>query len=226
MISLSGGVDYRSNNLTGSDGSITFVGLVSEDAVCYGLKAQYVQSPGEYFIRPVLKEYKFEPLTQMVAVAEGKRLEVRTAGVKVGGGSGKVCGVEVSLEGEQVAYSGHGRLEYLSGEPVVGAVVAALAGPECGGLEEEGRTADDGAFRVRALKPDCPYTLRYPITALPLSSLITRFSRLKSHPDVQATIPESLSISLSEKKDIYDIRLIAAPVWKTLEVGTPDSSSS
>ena len=166
LISLSGGQhQYRSNNRTGAQGSITFVGL----------------SPGDYFIRPVLKEFSFVPPTRMVQIGEGTAAAVR-------------------LVGKRVAFSAHGVVEHVGGEPVVGAVVAALGGPECGGVEEEGRSDEEGRFRIRGLLPGCPFTLR-----------------LRSHPDVTATIPPTTTLTL-DNADIQGLRLLAAPAWKSMEI--------
>lgn len=62
LVSISGGdAPYRSNNLTDASGTITFVGL----------------GPGEYNVRAVLKEYRFEPATATVRVREGSTERVR-----------------------------------------------------------------------------------------------------------------------------------------------------
>ncbi|XP_037076291.1 nicotinic receptor-associated protein 4-like [Pollicipes pollicipes] len=45
LVSVSGGKDYRRNSLTDEDGRQAFLSL----------------SPGQYFIRPMMKEYEFTP---------------------------------------------------------------------------------------------------------------------------------------------------------------------
>lgn len=41
--------------MTGPEGTLTFHSL----------------SPGEYFLRPMMKEYKFEPSSQIIQIKEG-----------------------------------------------------------------------------------------------------------------------------------------------------------
>jgi len=55
LLSLSGGESFRRNSQTGADGKMTFSSL----------------SPGEYFLRPMMKEYRFEPHSKMITVEEG-----------------------------------------------------------------------------------------------------------------------------------------------------------
>lgn len=59
LLSLSGG-DYRRNSQAGQDGTLTFHSLW----------------PGDYFLRPKLKEYRFEPQSKMISVAEGATVKV------------------------------------------------------------------------------------------------------------------------------------------------------
>lgn len=60
LLSLSGGESYRSNLQTNEDGKITFNGL----------------RPGEYFLKPMMKEYSFEPNSKIIDVHEGERVEL------------------------------------------------------------------------------------------------------------------------------------------------------
>lgn len=60
LLSLSGGESYRSNLQTNEDGRITFNGL----------------RPSEYFLRPMMKEYSFEPNSKIIDVQEGDRVEM------------------------------------------------------------------------------------------------------------------------------------------------------
>lgn len=55
LLSMSGGKSYRQNSLTENDGTIGFLSL----------------TPGDYFLRPMMKEYMFEPASKMVTVDEG-----------------------------------------------------------------------------------------------------------------------------------------------------------
>lgn len=42
-----------------------------------------LQSPGDYFVRPVLKEYSFEPQTKTVKIQEGQTEIVNLSGNRV-----------------------------------------------------------------------------------------------------------------------------------------------
>ena len=55
LLSLTGGENYRKNSMTTESGSFVFHSL----------------SPGEYFLRPMMKEYKFEPSSQIIQIREG-----------------------------------------------------------------------------------------------------------------------------------------------------------
>lgn len=60
LISMSGGKSYRQNSLTENDGTIAFLSL----------------TPGDYFLRPMMKEYNFDPPSKMVTVDEGATIMV------------------------------------------------------------------------------------------------------------------------------------------------------
>ena len=61
LVTIAGGVDYRQNSLTNKDGVIAFTEL----------------SPGEYFVRPMMKEYKFEPASKMISIQEGETVKIQ-----------------------------------------------------------------------------------------------------------------------------------------------------
>jgi hypothetical protein len=61
LLSLSGGESFRRNSQTGADGKMTFSSL----------------SPSEYFLRPMMKEYRFEPHSKMITVEEGATVNVQ-----------------------------------------------------------------------------------------------------------------------------------------------------
>ncbi|XP_048249948.1 nodal modulator 1-like [Haliotis rufescens] len=125
LLSLSGGNQYRSNNVTGDNGTIAFTAL----------------SPGQYFLRPMMKEYKFEPSSQMIDVQEGTTRKI-------------------TITGARVAYSCYGRVTSLNGEPEPGIVVEAVGQDKCSGYQEESKTEQDGTYRIRGLEPKCDYVLR------------------------------------------------------------------
>ncbi|XP_053408059.1 nodal modulator 3-like [Mercenaria mercenaria] len=128
LLSLSGGKQYRSNNLTHDDGTMVFMNL----------------SPGQYFLRPMMKEYKFEPVSQMLEVLEGTT-------------------VEVSIRGVRIAYSCYGQVTSLNGEPEPGVFVEALGLDDCSMYQEESKTETNGNYRIRGLQPKCKYEIRLKI---------------------------------------------------------------
>ncbi|VDL74561.1 unnamed protein product [Nippostrongylus brasiliensis] len=121
LLSIVGGKDYRSNSMIDKTGEINFVGL----------------APGEYFLRAILQEYKFEPSTTTISVKEGQH-------------------EHVELKGKRVAFSVFGRVREMSGASVVGVVVEALS-EQCDQHQSEAVTGHDGSYRIRALKPSCQY---------------------------------------------------------------------
>lgn len=118
LLSLSGGQSYRKNSVTGDDGKLVFNSL----------------SPGEYFLRPMMKEYRFEPRFKVITVEEGLT-------------------VDVKLSGTRVAFSAYGSVTSLNGEPERGLIVEAQGQSDCSNLQEEATTEDNGSFRIRGLQP-------------------------------------------------------------------------
>jgi len=128
LLSLSGGRQYRSNNLTKEDGTMLFVDL----------------SPGQYFLRPMMKEYKFEPASQMIDVLEGTTMDITIRAVRT-------------------AYSCYGQVTSLNGEPEPGVFVVAKGQGSCEGNQEEAKTELNGNYRIRGLQPKCTYEIRLQI---------------------------------------------------------------
>ena len=66
VVSLSGGEqNYRANQHTGENGSISFLAL----------------APGEYYIKPMLKEYEFEPKNKLITITEGTEEIIKITGI-------------------------------------------------------------------------------------------------------------------------------------------------
>lgn len=42
-----------------------------------------LQSPGQYYLRPMMKEYQFQPNSQMIDVLEGGTKKISIKGVRV-----------------------------------------------------------------------------------------------------------------------------------------------
>ncbi|KAG8188601.1 hypothetical protein JTE90_005956 [Oedothorax gibbosus] len=127
LLSLSGGSDYRKNSITQTNGRLSFIGL----------------GPGQYFLRSMLKEYRFDPPSKMIDIKEGTQ-------------------VNVEIRGKRVAYSLFGVVTSLTGEAEIGVAVEAVSVPnaECNQYQEEATSEQEGTFRIRGLQPKCEYILR------------------------------------------------------------------
>eukprot|EP00057_Strongylocentrotus_purpuratus_P025423 XP_011679897.1 PREDICTED: nodal modulator 1 [Strongylocentrotus purpuratus] len=124
LLSLSGG-NFRSNNLTKDDGILTFGDL----------------GPDTYFLRALMKEFEFDPSTQMIEVSEGSA-------------------VDIKVKGRRVAFSCFGSVTSLNGEPEPGIAVEAHSEESCGQVVEEGVSDEEGNFRIRGLQPNCDYKIQ------------------------------------------------------------------
>lgn len=126
LVSLSGGLDYRKNSMTQTDGRLVFSGL----------------SPGQYFLKPMMKEYQFEPPSKMIEVKEGAT-------------------VEMNISGKRIAFSCFGVVNSLTGEAEPGVAVEAVGhgSDYCQQFQEEALSEQDGTFRIRGLIPGCNYSI-------------------------------------------------------------------
>uniref|UniRef100_A0AAY4ATN9 Nodal modulator 1 n=1 Tax=Denticeps clupeoides TaxID=299321 RepID=A0AAY4ATN9_9TELE len=124
LLSLSGG-HFRSNLLTQDNGLLTFNNL----------------SPGQYYFKPMMKEYRFEPTSQMITVGEGQNLHIAVTGFKT-------------------AYSCYGTVLSLSGDAEPGVAVEAVGLGECSMYNEDTVTDEEGHFRLRGLLPGCKYLIQ------------------------------------------------------------------
>ena len=130
LLSVSGEIDdvndgedtFRSNVKTHANGTRKFGELF----------------PGTYFIRPVLKEYEFQPAWQSVKVTEGKPHPVHFRSVRV-------------------SFSCFGIVTTLNGVPQAGVRVLARQKGKADAVVEETRTDKEGNFRVRGLLPESEY---------------------------------------------------------------------
>ncbi|XP_076872142.1 BOS complex subunit NOMO1 [Brachyhypopomus gauderio] len=124
LLSLSG-ANFRSNLLTQDTGLLTFNNL----------------SPGQYYFKPMMKEFRFEPSAQMISVEEGQNLRIPIAGFKT-------------------AYSCYGMVQSLSGDAELSVAVEAVGRGDCSVYSEDTVTDDSGRFRLRGLLPGCSYTIQ------------------------------------------------------------------
>lgn len=125
LVSLSGAADYRNHSRTQRDGRVRFPDL----------------SPGNYFLRPMMKEYRFSPPSKMLTIGEG-------------------ANVELAVTGERVAFSCLGWVNSVTGEAEPGVSLEALGEGQCQGHQEEALSDSQGAFRLRGLLPNCTYQLQ------------------------------------------------------------------
>ncbi|XP_066546008.1 BOS complex subunit NOMO1 [Amia ocellicauda] len=124
LLSLSGG-QFRSNLLTQDSGLLTFSNL----------------SPGQYYFKPMMKEFRFEPASQMIEVEEGQTLSI-------------------SITGYKTAYSCYGTVLSLNGDAEQGVSVEAVGQGECSMYSEDTVTDEEGRFRLRGLLPGCKYLIQ------------------------------------------------------------------
>ncbi|KAL1492503.1 hypothetical protein ABEB36_010747 [Hypothenemus hampei] len=140
LLSFSGGQSYRKNLQTNSEGEITFHSLNS----------------GEYFLRPMMKEYRFEPTSKIIKIQAEET-------------------VNVNLIGKRVAFSAFGKLAYVNEEPVQNASVSAIGLENCTGMFEEATTDASGLYRIRGLQPFCSFRISVQVASDP-GSLVERTS--------------------------------------------------
>jgi len=124
LLSLSGR-QYRNNNLTRDGGLFLFSNL----------------GPGEYFLRPMQKEYSFEPATQMISVSEGQD-------------------VVINIKGTRVAFSCSGTIASLAGIGEESVGIEAVGLHKCSEYHESTVSDGNGNFRIRGLQPGCSYNVR------------------------------------------------------------------
>ncbi|KAM0833417.1 hypothetical protein ACQ4PT_064262 [Festuca glaucescens] len=95
--------------------------------------------PGSFYLRPLLKEYKFTPSTAAIDLNSGESREVE-------------------FRATRVAYSAMGSVTLLTGQPKEGVFIEARS--ESRGYYEEATTDYFGRFRLRGLVPGSTYSVR------------------------------------------------------------------
>ncbi|CAO1434626.1 unnamed protein product [Diamesa serratosioi] len=129
LLSLSGGDNYRNNLVTGTNGLIKFHSLLPSKS-------------SRYYLRAMMKEYKFEPNFQSIEIQDGETKNIL-------------------LVGKRVAYSVFGQIKTLSGDPLQNALVEAISTSEaCSNHQEEGLSEFNGEYRIRGLQSNCDYKIR------------------------------------------------------------------
>eukprot|EP00271_Cylindrocystis_brebissonii_P022943 TRINITY_DN908_c0_g2_i1.p1 TRINITY_DN908_c0_g2~~TRINITY_DN908_c0_g2_i1.p1 ORF type:complete len:904 (-),score=223.07 TRINITY_DN908_c0_g2_i1:598-3060(-) len=122
LLSLSGDNGYRQNLPTPPGDGLLFQGLF----------------PGSFYLRPLLKEYSFEPSAAAIDLEAGEAKEV-------------------TFEAQRVAFSVVGRISSLAGQAEEGVPVEARSLE--GGRYETAVSDSRGLYRLRGLLPNTTYTI-------------------------------------------------------------------
>ncbi|OQV15846.1 Nodal modulator 3 [Hypsibius exemplaris] len=125
LVSISSAAGVRTSNFTDQAGTLSFVSF----------------APGDYIVRPMQKEFRFDPASKSVTVSQGQTAQVQWLGTRI-------------------AYSVFGKVTALRGEPEVGVVFEAVSVEPCPQMQEEAVSAATGQFRISGLKAGCAYEVR------------------------------------------------------------------
>eukprot|EP01080_Neovahlkampfia_damariscottae_P007378 gene7378-11700_t len=121
FLSLSG-EGFRKNSLSSEIGPTNFDKLFS----------------GNFYLKPLLKEYIFEPQSVSITIKEGESKNIK-------------------IKGKRVAYSSFGNLKTLNAKPIEGVVVQAIGKDK---KYEEGVSDSQGNYRIRGLLPGNEYEIQ------------------------------------------------------------------
>lgn len=123
LLSLSGDNGFRKNALTSSGEAYVFDSLF----------------PGNFFLRPLLKEYSFSPASLAIDLESGSV-------------------VELGFDASRISYSVLGTVTSLTGKPEEG--ISLEARSELKGYYEETITDAEGKYRLRGLLSNTSYTVK------------------------------------------------------------------
>lgn len=99
--------------------------------------------PGEYYLRPQLREYKFQPEDSQISLKSGDE-------------------VISTFQAQRIAFSCYGQITSINNEPESGLIIDAVGVDQCENLPRESAKTDvNGHFRLAALQPGCRYRLQY-----------------------------------------------------------------
>jgi len=125
LLSLSGSPAFRQNNIT--------------TAAAFNY---WAMKPNQYFLRPLLKEYTFDPSSLSINLQQGEQKEVRFAT-------------------KRISFSLFGDIRSINGDSSPGVTVQAVSLSD--GKDsaiEEAKSDTEGAFRLRGLFPNRTYRLQ------------------------------------------------------------------
>ncbi|CAF4425855.1 unnamed protein product, partial [Rotaria sp. Silwood2] len=132
---------------------------------------------GNYYLRPQLREYKFQPEDAQIELKSGDEIITK-------------------FQAERIAYSCYGQITSINNEPEFGLIVDAIGIDHCESVTRESAKTDiNGQFRLRALEPGCRYRLQY--RSNPSDSTQTEILEIE---------PKNKIIEVSDR-DLYDIHL-------------------
>ncbi|CAH8669674.1 unnamed protein product [Schistosoma margrebowiei] len=225
------GEGHRANHLTNEEGVVRFVGL----------------SPGQYYVRPMMKEYSF------TVKSPDQSESGQAIPVQVEEGKSAV----IILSAVRIAFSASGVVTSLAGIPESGVLVEASWLPGTQNTihndllhlksnsnltcqlrydqiniipREQSVTDSNGNFRIRGLMPGCVYRISVHINPNILSNLIldqvTReSSKLSSRNDVEHAVPDHVNLQMlttdTNGLHFYIIRHLCTSLI-TVNVQTPD----
>ncbi|KAI5060680.1 hypothetical protein GOP47_0025100 [Adiantum capillus-veneris] len=123
LLSLSGDGGFRRNAIASSREAFVFDGLF----------------PGNFFLRPLLKEYSFSPASLAIDLESGSE-------------------AEASFSASRISFSVHGTVRSLTRRPEEG--ISLEARSESKGYYEETVTDSEGKYRLRGLQPETVYIIK------------------------------------------------------------------
>ena len=98
---------------------------------------------GQYYLRPQLREYKFQPEDAQIDLKSGDE-------------------VISQFQVQRIAFSCFGQITSINNEPEAGLIVDAIGVDQCENQPRESAKTDlNGQFRLRALQPACRYRLQH-----------------------------------------------------------------
>ncbi|XP_036332168.1 nodal modulator 1 isoform X1 [Rhagoletis pomonella] len=195
LLSLSGAESYRKNMIT-SEEPLNFHSL----------------SPSQYFLRPMMKEYKFEPNSKIIDIKDGET-------------------VEVELIGKRVAYSVFGSVNSLNGEPFGQINIEAFTDESCQHHQEEATSENNGQYRLRGLQPGCTYLIKPKDIGMPGSNVARSIPDSRTVHIEQSDVRGVNLIAISPISFVDVVARVTATLndhYKTLRIvmyrkGTSDS---
>lgn len=163
LLSLSS-TGYNSNEVSRADGSFVFGQLF----------------PGEYYLHAQLKEYAFQPATQIIPITEGSAVtfEVRCT---------------------RVAWSVFGRVSTITGQPLPKQRVMAVSAE---GHKENAVSDAQGEYRIRGLREGMVYEVKFMSGDHVIPAMHTVAMKREDVKDVNFVVLSESSTPVGERRAI------------------------